>query len=151
MSNWERQYHEEVSALASPQQLDVQILQQAKHYQHKKDIGRLLSKVSLSGTVTAALLLLVHPAQLLGALAPGRIPEGEVQISNPTKPQWQAPILPTVPKEDPWVSLHSQVAAGNYIALCSEWRKRRKASADAPLPRELRRRAQKHCRILPKP
>ncbi|MFS1526119.1 hypothetical protein ACL7TT_18780 [Microbulbifer sp. 2304DJ12-6] len=151
MSNWERQYREEVSALASPQQLDVQILQQAKHYQHKKDIGRLLSKVSLSGTATVVLLLLVHPVQLLGALTPGKIPEGEAQAFIPAIPQWQAPVLPAIPKEDPWLPLHNQVAAGNYIALCREWRTHSKTPSGAPLPRELRRRAQKHCRILPQP
>ncbi|WP_020411365.1 hypothetical protein ACJJIG_14590 [Microbulbifer sp. SSSA007] len=148
MSNWEHQYREEVSAFTSPQQLDTQVLQQAKRLQPKKDIGRILSRASLGCATIAAILMLVHPAQHLGALTPRMTPENESPQPELEIARWQPPQIESETQEDPWQALRNQVTAGNYIALCQEWRLQQRTTAEQPLPRELRKFAQKRCRIL---
>lgn len=149
MSNWEHQYREEVSAFTSPQQLDTQVLQQARELQPKKDIGRMLSKASLGCATIAAILMLVHPAQHLGALTPGMTPDSENRQPTLEIAQWQPPEIEPEPQIDPWQALRDQVTAGNFVALCQEWRGQQNTTGENSLPRELRRTAQKRCRILP--
>ncbi|WP_444888413.1 hypothetical protein [Microbulbifer sp. JMSA008] len=149
MSNWEHQYREEASAFTSPQQLDSGILLQAKGYQPKKDIGRILSGASLSCALVTAFLMLVHPAQHLGARTPAMTQNHEIQLTTQEIAQWQPPRPEPEVKEDPWRTLRSQVSAENYVALCQEWRQQQNNIAEPVLPRELRKAAQKRCRILP--
>ncbi|GAB2896280.1 hypothetical protein ACCI51_04675 [Microbulbifer echini] len=149
MSNWEHQYREEVSAFTSPQQLDNEVLLQASGYQPKKDIARMLSGASLSCALVTALLMLIHPAQHLGARTPGMTSGSELQLTTQEFSQWQPPPPEPEAIPDPWQRLKDQVSAQNYAALCQEWRYQQKATEEQALPRELRKAAQKRCRLLP--
>ncbi|WP_226645852.1 hypothetical protein [Microbulbifer variabilis] len=149
MSNWEHQYREEASAFTSPQQLDCEVLLQAKGYQPKKDIGRMLSGTSMSCALVTALLMLAHPAQHLGARTPTMTQNNEFQLSAQEIAQWQLPAPEPEIQDDPWQTLRNQVSAENYVALCQEWRQQQNNIAEQGLPRELRKAAQKRCRILP--
>lgn len=147
MSVWERQYRDAVAGITSPVALDEKILQQARQMKPPLSENRWLSKAASSCAAVAILVLLMHPAQYLGALTPGLQVANDVQ-QNPLR-GWQHKISPPTPATDPWFDLRSQVNAGSYIGLCSQWRKQQQGTTREKLPRDLENKALSHCRLLP--
>lgn len=144
MSVWERQYRDAAAEITSPGALDDRILQQARQFKPiKQDNNRVLSGVASSCAALAIVILLIHPAQYLGALSPA----GSAQKSplNGWQDRRQGPVAAT----DRWFSLRSEVKAGNYLGLCQQWRRQQRGTAGDRLPRDLEKEAQDHCRLLP--
>ncbi|SHG00170.1 hypothetical protein SAMN04487965_3120 [Microbulbifer donghaiensis] len=147
MSVWERQYRDAAAGLTSPAALDDKILQQAQQLKPPLSENRWLSKAASSCAAVTVLVLLMHPAQYLGALTPGLQPAHGAQ-NNPLRNWQHKPSQPT-PGNDPWFHLRSQVNAGSYIELCNQWRKQQQGSTSEKLPRDLESKARTHCRLLP--
>ncbi|AWF80500.1 hypothetical protein BTJ40_06575 [Microbulbifer sp. A4B17] len=147
MSNWENQYFKEAETLTSPQQLDDDLYKTAQAYKPKVNINHLLSRATVSCSVVTALLLLVHPAQHLGAFTHKAGPE-EQHSYEPVLRDWKETAAPIIPKPDPWLALRNQVNSGEYVALCHYWRAEQQSESEEPLPDELRKSAKRHCRIL---
>jgi len=146
MSVWERQYRDAVAGIHSPGSLDEKILQQARRFKRPKGTNRWLSKAASSCAAVAVIVLLAHPAQYLGALTPDLRPAGGAQQSP--QANWRHKRVPTE-AADPWFDLRSQVRAGSFVELCSQWRRQQSGSTPDTLPRDLEDRARAHCRLLP--
>ncbi|WP_237064272.1 hypothetical protein [Microbulbifer zhoushanensis] len=148
MSVWESQYREAASQLASPENLDERILQQASQYKPAPSNSRLASGAAGSFAAVAVLVLLIHPARYLGALTPG----GSTGTGTDPLENWQMQQkAPTPVERDQWFALRGEVRAGNYVTLCEQWRKEQRGVLDARLPADLARKARRHCRLLPTP
>ncbi|SEA50263.1 hypothetical protein [Microbulbifer marinus] len=147
MSVWERQYRDAVASITSPVTLDDKILLQARQFKPVRSDNRWLSKAASSCAAIAVLVLLMHPAQYLGALTPGLQSTNGAQ-QHPLR-NWQH--KPSQPAQgiDPWFELRSQVNAGSYIELCNQWRQQQRGSIREKLPRDLESKARAHCRLLP--
>ncbi len=147
MSVWESQYRQAASQLVSPEHLDERIMQQARQYKPAPRTNRLASGAAGSFAAVAVMVLLIHPAQYLGALTPGG-----TQNSGPNPLEnWQPQPSSVGVQRDQWFGLRSEVRAGNYVSLCDHWRREQRGITDSPLPRDLARKARQHCRLLPKP
>ncbi|MCO1335586.1 hypothetical protein MO867_14700 [Microbulbifer sp. OS29] len=147
MNNWEHQYYKEAEALASPPQLDDEVFKTAQTYKPKANLNHLVSRATVSCSVVIAILLLVHPAQYLGALT-HQVSASDL-MHEPVLRDWKDTAAPSIPKEDPWLKLRNQIHEGEYVALCHYWRAEQKSVDSNPLPQELRKSAKRHCRILP--
>ncbi|WP_444930238.1 hypothetical protein ACJJIF_21200 [Microbulbifer sp. SSSA002] len=146
MNNWENQYFEEAKKLTSPQQLDEAIFKEAQGYKPRINFNRLLSRATVSCSVVTAILLLIHPAQHLGALT-HKSSSAEI-LYEPALRDWKDIAESAALKPDPWLQLRSQVDRGEYLALCHYWRAEQQAESETPLPDTLRKSAKRHCRIL---
>ncbi|WP_346839415.1 hypothetical protein [Microbulbifer sp. SAOS-129_SWC] len=148
MSIWENRYRDAVADIASPGALDEKILQQARQFKPRKQDKRWLSRTASSFTAVAIVVLLVHPAQYLGALTPKL--SGAADASSGPLANWNpATAKASTPASDPWFELRSAVHAGNYLQLCQQWRKQQRGDRSERLPRDLETMAREHCRILP--
>lgn len=147
MSVWERQYRDAVAEITSPEILDDKILHQAREFKPIRPENRWLSKAASSCAAVAVVVLLIHPAQYLGALTPNTHPTTAAQGSPLSN--WQQQRRDINAGADPWFDLRSQVNAGNYLALCQQWRRQQRGSIDEKLPRDLAAKAREHCRLLP--
>lgn len=143
MSIWERQYRDAVAGITSPGSLDEKILQQARQFKPPRRDNRWLSKAASGCAALAVIVLLVHPAQYLGALTPALRPAQQSPLTD-----WRQKHAPAK-DVDPWFTLRSQVQAGSYIELCSQWRRQQRGSVSDRLPRDLEDKARLHCRLLP--
>ncbi|WP_193165877.1 hypothetical protein [Microbulbifer hainanensis] len=147
MSVWEHQYRDAVAEITSPGTLDEKILLQARQFKPVKQENRWLSKAAGSCAAVAVIVLLVHPAQYLGALTPKQRGAQSNESSSLTNWQLQKPLPAT--GTDPWFELRSEVQAGNYMRLCQQWRHEQRGITADKLPRDLANKARKHCRLLP--
>lgn len=146
MSVWERQYRDAAAKITSPGALDEKILQRARQFKPvKRDSNRVLSGVASGCTALAVVVLLIHPAQYLGALTPG---QHSTDSAGQTLNDWQSRRSGSVAASDPWFALRSEVKAGNYLALCRHWRRQQRGNASEQLPRDLENKAREHCRLL---
>ncbi len=143
MSIWERHYRDAVAGITSPGSLDEKILQQARLFKPPRGDNRWLSKAASGCAAIAVVVLLVHPAQYLGALTPNLRPAQQSPLT-----EWQQKNAPAKAM-DPWFALRSQVQAGSYVELCSQWRRQQRDSVSDKLPRDLEDKARVHCRLLP--
>jgi len=148
MSVWESQYRSAVAEITSPGALDEKILQQASQFKPHKLETRWLSRTASSFTAVAIIVLLVHPAQYLGALTP-KLSGGQSAQSSPLANWRPAAANPAPTAADPWFELRSEVRAGNYLHLCQQWREQQRGNQSERLPRELESLARQHCRLLP--
>lgn len=147
MSEWERQYQQAVISISSPTSLDEQILKTACRFKPIKQETRWVAHAGSGCTALAVLVLLIHPAQYLGALTPNQQPASGAH--NTPLSDWQQRGEGTVRPGGSWFALRSQVQAGNYVELCNHWRRQQSGSIDQRLPRDLEEKAREHCRILP--
>ncbi|WP_323847270.1 hypothetical protein [Microbulbifer magnicolonia] len=147
MSVLEHQYREAVAGITSPGSLDEKILQYARQFKPARSDNLWLSKAASSGAAVAIVVLLIHPAQYLGALTPSLHP-ADASRQRPLTNWQQEPTHPA-PAVDPWFHLRSQVEAGSYVELCHVWRRQQRGSVSEKLPRDLESKARKHCRLLP--
>ncbi|MCX2779840.1 hypothetical protein [Microbulbifer thermotolerans] len=146
MNDWEHQYRNAVADITSPATLDEKILQRAKQFRPPQTENRWLSRAAGGCTALAVMILLVHPAQYLGALTP------ELRAAKNTQASplhnWQPESAPQA-APDPWFDLRSQVQAGSYMELCRLWRRQQQGTLAERLPRDLENKAKTHCRLLP--
>lgn len=147
MSVWEHQYRDAVAEITSPGSLDEKILQQARQFKPSRQENRWLSKAAGSCAAVAVVVLLIHPAQYLGALTPATHPAGAAQTSPLAG--WQYQRTDKITGSDPWFALRSEVEAGDYMTLCQQWRRQQRGASDEKVPRDLATKAREHCRLLP--
>ncbi|WP_444905969.1 hypothetical protein [Microbulbifer sp. SSSA008] len=147
MSNWENQYFKEAETLTSPQQLDDDLYKTAQTYKPKVNVNHLLSRATVSCSLVTALLLLLHPAQHLGAFT-HKANSTEQHLYEPALRDWKETVMAVTPAPDPWLALRNQVNSGEYVALCHYWRAEQQDGSEESLPDELRKSAKRHCRIL---
>lgn len=148
MSTWEENYRQAASIMVSPEALDERILQQARTFRPPPGHSRIVSGTAGSFAAIAVLVLLIHPAQYLGALTPGGAADARHDPLNDWQLKREKPITVT---RDPWVRLRSEIRSGNYVGLCEQWRKEQRGHAEKSLPRDLVKEARAHCRLLPQP
>lgn len=148
MSVWEHRYRDAAAEITSPGALDEKILLRARQFKPvRRESNRVLSGVASSCATLAVIVLLIHPAQYLGALTPSQRPADSAQASPLMN--WQQPGREPLAAADPWFALRSEVKAGNYRSLCQHWRRQQRGSTSEKLPRDLENEARDHCRILP--
>ncbi|WP_226667664.1 hypothetical protein [Microbulbifer aggregans] len=144
---WEKEYLSAVDGISAPGELDEKIFAQARKYKPVKRENRMLSKAASGFSAVAIAVVLLHPAQYLGALTPEyRSPDKEV--SDP-RIRFRPKALEAQKKADQWFNLRSEVEAGNYVSLCHQWRQEKRAGTEETLPSDLAAKARQHCRILP--
>ncbi|WP_066963449.1 hypothetical protein [Microbulbifer sp. Q7] len=148
---WESFYHHDSGQLQVPASLDEKLLSSARAIKPRRPVNstssRLLSKAASGFGAIAIAIVLLHPAQYIGA-TPGQI--GHQNNSRElgleryrTKPGNQAA------RQDTWHALRTEVKAGNYMELCAQWRRQQRSAGDNTLPADLASKARQHCRILP--
>jgi len=148
---WEQEYRTAADRLHTPNALDEKILSHAKSYAPIKRQNRTLSKAASGFSALAVAIVLLHPAQYLGALTPaqsgpdlfGQHTDTRSKL-NPALRQQKQTLQP-----DRWHSLRTEVRAGNLVPLCAQWRRQQQGAADSDLPKDLTAKAEQHCRILP--
>lgn len=148
MSTWETHYRRAAARMVSPEELDDRILEQARRFTPVPGNSRIVSGTAGGFAAIAVLVLLVHPAQYLGALTPGGATDAQHDPLNNWQLEREEPVTVT---RDPWLRLRSEVRAGNYVGLCEQWRKEQRRQAGESLPRDLLKEARAHCRLLPRP
>lgn len=144
---WEKEYVAAVGSITAPDALDQKVFEQARRYKPIKTANRTLSKAATGFSVFAIAVLLLHPAQYLGALTPN--PIGTGQGSEDPRLKYRPKPAATQIQTDRWFNLRSEVKAGNYVSLCNQWRQQQRASNSDNLPADLESQARQHCRILP--
>ncbi|MCQ3827822.1 hypothetical protein HXX02_00030 [Microbulbifer elongatus] len=153
--HWETSYRRAVEELRAPAALDDKILagirgvKTLKPARSRRQSGGLLSKAASACSALAIVVVLLHPAQYIGA-APGGValPEGDHTTPRGLERYRAKPATIKV-NTDPWHTLRTEVNAGSYMQLCAEWRRQKHSAAKASLPDDLVSKARQHCRILP--
>ena len=136
--HWETSYRRAITNIRMPSDLDDKVQQGIRGVKPIRPIRQprqsngLLSKAASGFSAVALAVVLLHPAQYIGA--------------TPGQPE---PVSLPVAAKDPWQALRNAVEAGNYRELCAEWRRQQRAEVDEELPSDLAARARQHCRILP--
>lgn len=150
-NQWESSYRRARDQLRTPAPLETKILADisaVKPIHAKNTAGnRLLSRAASGFSVIAIAVVLLHPAQYIGA-APGQLTprqSAEPGTLERYRPEPAASQIVT----DEWYTLRTEVKAGNYAGLCAQWRRQQRASGTDALPNDLTSEARKHCRILP--
>ncbi|WP_299593740.1 hypothetical protein [uncultured Microbulbifer sp.] len=150
-NRWEPTYRRASGQLHTPAPLDEKVLSKARAVQPTRKFdgptGRLLSKAASGFSAIAIAIVLLHPAQYIGA-TPGQIsPQNNSRELGLER--YRAKMEQQQAKTDTWYNLRTEVNAGNYLSLCAQWRQQQRASGDKPLPSDLAAKARQHCRILP--
>lgn len=148
---WESSYRRAREQLRTPKPLETKILADISamkpiHPANRK-ANRLLSRAASGFSAVAIAIVLLHPAQYIGA-TPGQLsprPGGEASGLERYRPKSAATQITT----DSWHALRTEVKAGNYMELCAQWRRQQSAPGTDTLPNDLFTEARKHCRILP--
>lgn len=150
-NHWEHAYRRAREQLRTPEPLETKILADLRAIKPiqpaNRKANRLLSRVASAFTAVAIAIVLLHPAQYIGATPGQLIPRqgGETGGLERFRPK----ALATQTGMDTWHSLRIEVKAGNYMTLCAQWRRQQAAAATDVLPDDLAAEARKHCRILP--
>ena len=144
---WEKEYAAATGHITAPETLDQKVFAHARSYKPIKTESRTLSKAATGCSAIAIAILLLHPAQYLGALTPN--PIGSSQGSEDPRLKYRPKPAATQTQSDQWFNLRSEVKAGNYVSLCNHWRQQERASNSDKLPADLESQARQHCRILP--
>lgn len=143
---WEKEYLSAVNGISAPGELDEKIFAQARKYKPVKRENRILSKAASGFSAVAIAVVLLHPAQYLGALTPDQ--SSRQTSTTDTQISFEPTALAALEKPDRWHHLRSELAAGDYISLCHQWRQEQRSSTEEPLPSDLASKARQHCRIL---
>jgi hypothetical protein len=139
MSNWECQYTKAAGGIFSPKTLDEKILQIARTYKMPRKKREIRRKAIGGFAAVGILVLLIHPAQYLGARTPS--------VTQTSQPQILVGEIPPTPNAWRWI--RANVKAGDYTELCARWRQQRQGGANADnFPRDLAAEARRHCRAL---
>lgn len=150
-NQWESSYRRARDQLRTPAPLETKILADISAVKpiHTTDStgNRLLSRAASGFTAIAIAVVLLHPAQYIGA-APGQLtPQQSTEPGTLERYRPKPAVNQMV--TDEWHTLRTEVKAGNYAALCAQWRRQQRASGTDALPNDLASEARKHCRILP--
>ncbi len=150
-NHWESSYRQARSQLRTPAPLETKILADIRAvkpiHPTARSSSRLLSRAASGFSAVAIAIVLLHPAQYIGA-APGQwTPQ---QSAEPAALERYRPKPVAIEKNiDEWHSLRTEVKAGSYTELCAQWRRQQRGAATNTLPNDLASAARKHCRILP--
>lgn len=150
-NHWESSYRQAVGQLQVPAPLDEKVLSSARAIKptrkESNQTGRLLSKVASGFSAVAVAIVLLHPAQYLGATPEQISPQNnsrELGLERHRINRGKQAL-----KTDAWHALRTEVSAGNYMQLCAQWRRQQRSVAEEALPADLAGKARQHCRILP--
>jgi len=150
-NHWELSYRRASGQLQAPTRLDEKVLSSARTIQPIRNgnspSGRLLSKVASGFSAIAIAIVLLHPAQYIGA-TPGQISPNNSSRELGLERYRKKPEAERA-TTDAWHALRTEVGAGNYMELCAQWRRQQRATDKEPLPADLASKARQHCRILP--
>ncbi|KUJ81662.1 hypothetical protein AWR36_014190 [Microbulbifer flavimaris] len=149
MSVCERDYQLAAAAMQSPHTLDERVLQQARSFRATRQKYPWVSKAASGCAAFAIAVLLIHPAQYLGALTPSGTSH-PVTTSSEIKAlaSWQEYAGEALARTDPWFELRQTVKTGDHVALCSHWREQKRGTTAEKLPADLAQEARRHCRVL---
>ncbi|AOS97487.1 hypothetical protein AUP74_02057 [Microbulbifer aggregans] len=149
MSVCERDYQLAAAVIESPSVLDEQILKRARSFKASRKNQPWVSKAASGCAALAIAVLLIHPAQYLGALTPaGKSTPGSTVGERSALVNWQDYAKEALAKTDPWYELRHTVESGSHVELCSQWREQQRGLSSKKLPGDLAREARSHCRIL---
>lgn len=148
---WELSYRRASAQLQVPAQLDEKVLSNARTVQPIRksgnQTGRFLSKVASGLSAIAIAIVLLHPAQYIGATP------GQISSQNNSRElgleRYREKIVTQRVTADAWHGLRTEVHAGNYMELCAQWRRQQRSTSEEALPSDLASKARQHCRILP--
>ena len=146
-TEWEKEYSAAASGITTPDALDQKVFAQARRYKPVRTENRTLSKAASGLSAVAIAVVLLHPAQYLGALTPKHT--GDNRELEDLSLQFQPIMAEIAAQPDEWQELRDEVDAGNYVALCSQWRSLQLDSNEDVLPTALEAEARQHCRMLP--
>ena len=150
-NHWESSYRHASDQLQSPTPLDEKVLSSARAIKPTRAVndrtGRILSKAASGFSAIAIAIVLLHPAQYIGATP------GQVSPQNNSRElgleRYRVKAAQQTLKTDAWHALRTEVSAGNYMELCAQWRRQQRAVGEEALPADLASKARQHCRILP--
>lgn len=148
--HWEQAYRRAREQLRTPEPLETKILAGMRAVKpipnSNRRTSRLLSRTASGFTAVAIAVVLLHPAQYLGATPDQRI---SPQISEAARGErFRQKSVAVKAATDSWQPLRIEVNAGNYMQLCAHWRRQQGAATTEVLPDDLAAEARKHCRIL---
>ncbi|WP_295799764.1 hypothetical protein [uncultured Microbulbifer sp.] len=146
---WEKEYAAAAGNIVAPEALNQKVLTQARSYAPIKTENRALSRAASGFSAIAIAVILLHPAQYLGALTLNN--SGNNQNAEDPALKFHPESVASQAQMDQWFNLRSEVNAGSYIALCNQWRQQQRTSVSDALPSDLETQAREHCRILPTP
>lgn len=149
--NWEQDFRRATDAIGSPDALDERIFSLARTYAPIKRTSRITSKAASGLGALAIAVILLHPAQYLGALTPAQAASDGFgsNLSSRERIKRQVSTPRNIPAADKWHSLRAEIEAGNLAGLCAQWRRAQRGSSDDSLPADLVSKAKQHCRLLP--
>ncbi|WP_241292405.1 hypothetical protein [Microbulbifer celer] len=149
--NWEQDFRRATDAIGSPDALDERIFSLARTYAPIKKTSRITSKAASGLGALAIAVILLHPAQYLGALTPAQAASDGFgsSVSSRERIKRQVAQPRGMPAADKWHSLRAAIKAGNLAGLCAQWRRTQRGGSDEALPADLISKAQTHCRLLP--
>ncbi|WP_237065937.1 hypothetical protein [Microbulbifer guangxiensis] len=149
MSVCERDYQLAAAVIQSPAALDEKILKRARSFKPTRRNRPWVSRAASGFAAVAIAVLLIHPAQYLGALTPpGHATTPSAAVEETSLANWQEYAEEALAKADPWYELRQTVESGDHVALCSQWREQQRDISAEKLPRDLVREARSHCRLL---
>ncbi|WP_043317046.1 hypothetical protein [Microbulbifer sp. HZ11] len=153
--HWEVSYKRAIAEVRTPTALDEKVLERIRGVKALRPIrppqkhSGLLSKAASSFSALAIVVVLLHPAQYIGA-APGQIVPESAQTGSRGLERYRAkPGTIVDTKSDRWHALRTEVDAGSYTQLCAQWRREQRSNTSDSLPADLASKARQHCRILP--
>ncbi|AQQ67166.1 hypothetical protein Mag101_05590 [Microbulbifer agarilyticus] len=156
-NQWESSYQQAIEAIHVPSHLDEKVMDGLRNIKpaqkNRRPQGKasLLSKVGSGLGVLAVAIVLLHPAQYIGA-EPGQVTPGQAERVKPAEGQLaqKAAAAATVqPVLDEWYHIREEVQAGNFMSLCAQWRRQQGGDNNTLLPKDLATKAKQHCRLLP--
>nr|WP_010133243.1 hypothetical protein [Microbulbifer agarilyticus] len=156
-NQWESSYQQAIDTIHVPSHLDEKVMDSLRNIQPEKKSRRVhgeastFSKVSSGLGVLAVAIVLLHPAQYIGA-EPGQITPGQAERVQPAENQRvrKAAVSATSqPVLDEWYHIRAEVQAGNFMSLCAQWRRLKGDDTSVRLPKDLATKAKQHCRLLP--
>lgn len=150
-NHWESSYRQAAGQLQAPAPLNEKVLSSARAIKPTREVkhrtGRLLSKVASGFSAVAIAIVLLHPAQYIGATPEQISPQNnsrELGLERHRIDMGKRTL-----KADTWHTLRTEVTAGNYMQLCAQWRRQQRSVDEEALPADLATKARQHCRILP--
>lgn len=149
--NWEKDFRVAVDVIGTTEAMDERILARARSYKPLKQQSRVTSKAASGLAALAIAVILLHPAQYLGALTPAQAASDGFASSTSTRQRLKKQVVQgqKTPTVDKWHSLRTEINAGNLAGLCAQWRREQRNAGQDMLPSDLAAKAKQHCRILP--
>ncbi|MBY6188888.1 hypothetical protein KUV22_00450 [Microbulbifer agarilyticus] len=156
-NQWESSYQQAIDTIHVPSHLDEKVMEGLRNIRPEQQIrsahggASMLSKVGSGLGIVAVAIVLLHPAQYIGA-EPGQVTPGQAEKVKSAEEQLarKAPASAAIPSVlDEWYHMRAEIQAGNYMSLCAQWRRQQGGDNNTRLPKDLATKAKQHCRLLP--